>query len=429
MSNNMEVYITSNTACRSGGALNGNLRYLSRFISQELNKNGFQSSFDEFSVRFAYPPMYVLPGVVSLVTGYREWYDSLPYSRLDRRYKKIEVSLQTPEFSEHFDKEEQSQYEHTFEIEEEFKNISEIDLAKVAIDKLIIAANIVDAKLKKDDDFDISQFEKILINIKDQITPQFLQKNHEKQAVEVENQRMSLALENRENRRVAENIYNKRIKDLRIYEEELPLKFFTPYNYQYSEIFLNLLSHEDLMCPNYDHIYLKIAPTEKEALLHSFGYDFYQVGIAFLDDEKYEKSSEKIKEEMFLQATISALKDIAGIDRLDLEKIDRVINIVKEKGLDIELIYRCIENAKFHLKITYFPKTLEEGSPVFLNITNKATQQIKRIEIGRIDYYKLHLWLQKITMTQKKITIKSSDSIRGQVWLKGNQTFMEFDLV
>ena len=72
---------------------------------------------------------------------------------------------------------------------------------------------------------------------------------------------------------------------------------------------------------------------------------------------------------------------------------------------------------------------MEEGSPVFLNITNKATQQIKRIEIGRIDYYKLHLWLQKITMTQKKITIKSSDSIRGQVWLKGNQTFMEFDLV
>ena len=53
----------------------------------------------------------------------------------------------------------------------------------------------------------------------------------------------------------------------------------------------------------------------------------------------------------------------------------------------------------------------------------------KRIEIGRIDYYKLHLWLQKITMTQKKITIKSSDSIRGQVWLKGNQTFMEFHLV
>ena len=403
MSNNMEVYITSNTACRSGGALNGNLRYLSRLISQELNKNGFQSSFDEFSVRFAYPPMYVLPGVVSLVTGYREWYDSLPYSRLDRRYKKIEISLQTPEFSEHFDKEEQSQ--------------------------LLIAANIVGGKLKKDDDFDISQFEKILINIKDQITPQFLQKNHEKQSVEVENQRMSLALENRENRRVAENVYNKRIKDLRIYEEELPLKFFTPYNYQYSEIFLNLLSHEDLMCPNYDHIYLKIAPTEKEALLHSFGYDFYQVGIAFLDDEKYEKSSEKIKEEMFLQATISALKDISGIDRLDLEKIDRVINIVKEKGLDIELIYRCIENAKFHLKITYFPKTLEEGSPVFLNITNKATQQIKRIEIGRIDYYKLHLWLQKITMTQKKITIKSSDSIRGQVWLKGNQTFMEFDLV
>ncbi len=53
----------------------------------------------------------------------------------------------------------------------------------------------------------------------------------------------------------------------------------------------------------------------------------------------------------------------------------------------------------------------------------------KRIEIGRIDYYKLHLWLQKIAMTQNKITIKSSDSIRGQVWLKGNQTFMEFDLV
>jgi hypothetical protein len=30
--------------------------------------------------------------------------------------------------------------------------------------------------IKKDDDFDISQFEKMLINIKAQITPQFLQK-------------------------------------------------------------------------------------------------------------------------------------------------------------------------------------------------------------------------------------------------------------
>ncbi|CAN5690072.1 hypothetical protein BH10BAC2_BH10BAC2_04260 [soil metagenome] len=68
---------------------------------------------------------------------FKKYYETLPYSRLNRRYKKIEVTLKGPEFSEHFDKQEQKKYKHKFDIEPQFKNIPETDLGKILIDKLL----------------------------------------------------------------------------------------------------------------------------------------------------------------------------------------------------------------------------------------------------------------------------------------------------
>src|SRR5690242_20131311 len=124
----MKLYLSPSTAGRYGGALNGNLRYLTDLIQAELSKSGFTSSFHEIWLALAYPPMYVLPGVAGIEKDFGKYYDKFPYSRLDRRHKKVDITLRAPEFSEHLDKEEQSRYTHKFEIEDKYKNLSEVDL-------------------------------------------------------------------------------------------------------------------------------------------------------------------------------------------------------------------------------------------------------------------------------------------------------------
>lgn len=79
----MKIYLSPNTAGRYGGALNGNLRHLDRFIQNELTNSEFKSSFEELWLTLSYPPMYVLPGVVGMEVTFKKYYDTFPYSRLN----------------------------------------------------------------------------------------------------------------------------------------------------------------------------------------------------------------------------------------------------------------------------------------------------------------------------------------------------------
>ena len=132
----MKIYLSPNTAGR-GNWLNGNLQHLSRHIQNELINSEFKSSFEEFRVNLSYPPMYVLPGVVGMEVTFMQHYNTLPYSRLNRRFKTIEVTIQAAEFSDHCDKEEQKKYVHQFEIKPQLRNISEAALTQILIDKLL----------------------------------------------------------------------------------------------------------------------------------------------------------------------------------------------------------------------------------------------------------------------------------------------------
>jgi hypothetical protein len=113
----MKIYISPSTAGKYGGALNGNLRYLPNVIQSTLDNSSFNSSFNELWLTLSYPPMYVLPGVVGIEKQFFEYYNKFPYSRLDRKYKKIEITLKAPEFSEHFDLKDSEKYSNRFEIE------------------------------------------------------------------------------------------------------------------------------------------------------------------------------------------------------------------------------------------------------------------------------------------------------------------------
>jgi len=425
----MKIYLSPNTAGRYGGGLNGNLRHLNRYIQSELDSGGFKSSFKELWLALSYPPMYILPGVVGIEIDFKKYYDKFPYSRLNRRYKKIDITLKAPEFSEHFDKEEQKKHKHTLQIEGKYQNISETDLARILIDKYVASGQIIKTKLKKDDIFDSEKFNTILSNIKRKITSEFLASLNEEQKNQVQDEIILKAKKLREERRISNKPKDKKIRDIRVYYNTLPNKALYPYDYQYSEIFLNILASKEFSCPTYHHLYIQVAKSEEDALKNSLTYEgWYVNGIAQIDFENYQKESDTNKESIVLDAMIRGLRDIVEIDKLDKTIFEEAVDLIKKQGLDTELTYKTVENKKFTLTITYYSKSMEEKCPIFFNLTDKNTKVTKRIEIGKAENAQIHMWLQKITVTNKLIKVISSQSIRADVWLKDLPRKMEFEI-
>lgn len=425
----MKIYLSPNTAGRSGGALNGNLRHLDRHIQSELDLGGFQSSFEELWLTLSYPPMYVLPGVVGMEVDFKKYYDKFPYSRLNRRYKKIDITLKAPEFSEHFDKNEQEKHKHRFEIDRNYQEISETDLAKILVDKYLEAGQIIKRKLKKEDIFDTNKFDNILLKIKSIINSDFLKSLNEEQNTKVHNETLLRARNIRKERKLSNNSKDVRIRDIRVYYNSLPNKALYPYDYQYSEIFLNILASKGLTCPTYHHLYIQIAQNEEEALKNSFAIeDWYVNGISLIDFENYKKESEANKETIVLDSIIQGLRDIVDIDKLDKTIFEDAVTLIKRQGLETELTYKTTGNKNFNLTITYYSKSMEEKCPIFFNLTDKNKHLTKRIEIGKADNSQIHLWLQKVTLTNELIKVKSSDSVKADVWLKELPREMEFEI-
>ncbi len=425
----MKIYVSPNTVAKSGGALNGNLRYLPNVIQTALDNLGFTSTFNEFWLTLSYPPMYVVPGVVSMVDRFFEFYDKLPYSRLDRRYKKIEITLKAPEFSEHFDLKDQDKYSNRFEIERQYKNLSETDLGKILIDKYLEAGEIINSKIKKGDNFDFETFRTVLLSIRSKISKDFLETANAEQAIKVKDETLDRAIKIREERKRTNKAKDKRVRDLRIFYNEFPNKALYPYDFQYTEIFRNLLSRSDLLCPTYHHLYIQASKTFDDGLRNSFSIeDWYVYGISVLDYENYLKSTESEKEKIVINLISNGLLDIATVDDLDESIIRNITEKVKETGLDTELVFGRIESTNHVLTITYLSRSMEDQCPIFFNVLDKKTKTSGRIEIGRADNSQIYFWLQKVTLAKDKIKVKSSTSIEANVYLQDKPRTMEYSI-
>lgn len=426
----MKFSLSYSTAGRYGGfRFRGILKHFDRYIHQRIKEEKFQSSFEKFRLTFAYPPLFMLPKVVQMRKDFLEWYQTLPKSRVLRRYKIIDVIIQLPEFSEHFDLEKQKKYENKYSTEKEYQNLSELELANTLIDKYVEAIELIEPKLNATDSFNASRLKEIIASIKSELSIELLESISNEESEKLEVEILTRAIELRKQRKETTKEANKRIRDLRVYYVDLPKKALYPYDYQYSEIFINLLSKNDLRCPDYHHLYIQVAKTKKEALKKSASMSDWSVnGIATINYEDYKKKNENEKSEIVFNLIYKGLMDIAEIDKLDKELIQKTIEEIKGKGLDTELTYKVKEHKKYKLKITYLARSMEEECPIFFTIEYKETSVKYRVEIGKADKSQIWLWLQRISLTQKKIKIKSSNSIRGNVWLKNKPRQMEFEL-
>lgn len=425
----MKIYLIPNTLGRMGGLLKNNLAHLYKYVETEIDKSNFSSTFNELRLTLSYPPNDTISSMASLRNSFDSFYNALPYSRLNRKSGTIEITVKAPEFSEHFNDNNEKEYSHKFAIDPKYKNISEIELGRITIDKLLEAGEIIQRKIKKEDKFDFNIYQNLLLSIKDKINSNFLEQLH-KSMNKIENDDTFNRVLNSRNIRQSENrLKDKLIRDFRVYSYGLPDKALHPFASIYSEIFRNLLVKERLLCPIYHHIYIQIALTKELAIKKSITYEnWFEYGVSVINLDSFQTLSFTEKDKLVFNAIVEGIKDIATIDKLDIDILNRVITKISEKGIETELTFKIIENAKYKLEITYFAKAAVEEFPVYFNITDKGKNITKRHKIGEVSSLQIGLWLQKITLTNKQIRVVSSNSIRGQVWLKGKPTLLTFEI-
>jgi len=404
----MRISQSPNTAGRIGRQLNGSLRFFGRYLSRELEKLNFKSSFDIFELELYHPPLYVLPGIVGMEKGFMRFYETLPISRLNRKYKTITVQVQAPEFSEHFDLAEKDKYRHTFEIADIYRNLDEIALAKALINKYLEGLDIIRPKLKKDDVFDFAVFEQVLRNTLAGINTEFLDGLTFEFSTSVEIEKVQSAERIRGERMNKRGTADTPVQGLRLYYTyELPGKMH--YLNRYTDIVLRQLVARDFRCPGYHHLYISIGDTREAALKAAIVTEnWYTFGIAVLKEKMLVKSSPEQQQQLVLNAIKEGLLDIATLDGLDTTKIKEAIAAAEQADVLAERVLRIKENKKITIVISTKTLVVENEDEIWFTIIDKTSDRVARWKYGQAHYakYLIQGWFNTITVTNKTITMR-----------------------
>ena len=430
----MKISVSLKTASR-GSSLGKNLVYLADYIADEFARRHLTTSFDEISVTFAFPPLFMLPGVLGMEKSFMEYYKSLPVLRIERKNKKIVAIIPAPEFTEYCDHRELS-FESAgkditfFEVPDAYKNLSEITLAKIFIKHLLKTMEEIYGKLKKNDVFDFEHCKKILDELYEKISNAFLEKNFRNYQQKLKTVELHKAVEAREKRKSLNMKKNKLLRDIRVFAFLPQGQTLSPFDYIYCEIFLHILQRENFLCPTYHHIYIRVAAQKQDALRDSINMEnWYTYGIAVLDYEQYRTMSLEEKERKVFDVICSGLYDVAELDKLDKNILAKAIAEIQLKGLETELIHYSGENKNYKVQISYFVKSRDEGCPIYLTVKDKSLKKTVRKLLGTAqDTTQLRYWLRHINLTSSSLKIQSAKSFRAGLYIQDKPKILNFTL-
>lgn len=422
----MKIYIKPSTAGRSGGTLNGNLTHFNLLLQHELEQAGFMSSFNELHIGLYYPPLYLLPGVAGIELDFMKYYETLPDSRLYRKTKYIPISLKAPEFSEHFDKAKQASYKKTFDISPEYQNIPETELAKILIDKFAETLTLIKPKIKKGDVFDFGTFEKVLKQLKEKITPEFLSTAFREYGRASYNNQLTRTEQARDDRRSRDLPKDKLIRDIRpFFDYQLPVNMF--YLNRYADVVLQELIRMDFKCPVYHHLYISIADTREEALKKVFIVeDWYTFGIAVLPKDRLFQATPEDQQFLVLNAIRDGLMDIATMDNLDTDKVLDAIQTAKATGVLSERVFKAKENNRIAFVISTKTIAGTNKEDIYFTLIDKQNDRTAHWKFGEENIFVIGGWFGTITVTNK--VVRTKPRAHMDLVLKGKQQCLEIDV-
>ena len=340
----------------------------------------------------------------------------LPKTRIERKLRRLKISIPCPLVAEHqarFWGEDPERL--VAALEPELRDLPTSKVCGAVLDAALEAVKVLRGKLKGADSFEAEKIYRIAEHLRSLLNDEDLLELDQRK----EEERQQLILDTVENgrarRRAEVRPLDTRLRDLRVYSS-IELK---PYDYRYTEIFFRMLEAEDFRCPGYSHIFLSVGPDRERALDGSYvSASWAEYGIAVLDAEAFESATEEVRDSMVFTAIVEGLRDIAEVDHLDREKLQRVIQGVAETRTDTELCWRYLENKTHELIVSYRAEAPSAGSPFFINLLEKATQRQARFEFGRADHLECHWRYHKVQLLRDRVRIAASDGRAATVWLE-----------
>ncbi|EJR55864.1 hypothetical protein IIM_00956 [Bacillus cereus VD107] len=208
---------------------------------------------------------------------------------------------------------------------------------------------------------------------------------------------------------------NKNIVGIRIYDQ-LEDGTLAPFDYIYSELFSNLLRRAEVKLPNYSEIYVNIGETIEDAKQEIALETWHKYTYATLNITKYVCSDKYEKSKMLFESVCDGLRLIAEFDHLEKEKIEKVINYIKNNGEDIDLVYAAKENKNYRAEVIYkVPKDYRDKADYRLKVTDLKSGNKVIIHIDFIDTYWAPYSFGKILIKKDEIVIKGRESFRAEI--------------
>ncbi|MED1383325.1 hypothetical protein [Bacillus mycoides] len=219
---------------------------------------------------------------------------------------------------------------------------------------------------------------------------------------------------------------NRNIVGIRIYDQ-LENGILAPFDYIYSELFSNLLRRAKVKLPNYSEIYVNIGETIEDAKQEISLETWHKYTYATLNISKYTCSDKYEKSQMLFESVCDGMRLIAEFDHLEKEKIEKVINYIKNNGEDIDLVYAEKENKNYRVEVIYkVPKDFRDEAEYRLKVTDLKSGNIEIVHIDFIDTYWAPYSFGKILIKKEEIIIKGRESFRAEISRKRDKLPSEY---
>ncbi|MED1409832.1 MULTISPECIES: hypothetical protein [Bacillus] len=219
---------------------------------------------------------------------------------------------------------------------------------------------------------------------------------------------------------------NRNIVGIRIYDQ-FENGMLAPFDYIYSELFSNLLRRAEVKLPNYSEIYVNIGETIEDAKQEISLETWHKYTYAALNISKYVCSDKYEKSKMLFESVCDGLRLIAEFDHLEKEKIEKVINYIKNNGEDIDLVYTAKENKNYRAEVIYkVPKDYRDKADYRLKVTDLKSGNAVIVHIDFIDMYWAPYSFGKILIKKDEIVIKGRESFRAEISRKQDKLPSEY---
>lgn len=197
------------------------------------------------------------------------------------------------------------------------------------------AFDVIIAKRKKTDGFDAEKLKSTLVQLEKELHTTDLWELSSKYKNIFRQETIEANLRDRALRAQSSAEKSKLIYDLR-FMYDLPNTdslYFDPYDYHLCGMILEKLREKKFRLPGYTHLYIEVADTYENALLHATRpVNWFVYGIAVLEDyADFATMNEGGKKRVVFDLIKQGLTDIANNDNLDTNILNEALDEVEQK--------------------------------------------------------------------------------------------------